>query len=122
MKHALKCNRCGGTTNVFTDAIYNADTNTYTLTPICINCKKSDLEIEHVVSWEKELNDLESSVADQLIKNKFSNIKFKNNAREILIELMRKYSVRCVFEICTLLNSNFNAHLISEKCKQKLTR
>lgn len=122
MKHNLKCNRCGGETNVFTDAVYDNETNTYTLTPICINCKKSDLEIKNVVSWERGLNDLESSVADQLIKDRFSDIKFKNNARETLIKLMKKYSVRCVFEICMLLDANFNPHLISEKCKQKISQ
>ena len=80
------------------------------------------MEIKHVVSWEKDLTNLETAVAEQLITNKFSNIKFKDNARDILVKLMRKYSVRCVFEICMLINSNFNPHLISKKCEQKFKK
>jgi hypothetical protein len=84
--------RCGNTANVFTDAVYNENTHTYTLTPICINCKKTDLEVSNVISWERELQGIEESVANQLINEKFSKIKFKNRAREILVDLMKKYT------------------------------
>lgn len=119
MENTLKCNRCGKTSNVFMDAIYDKNNNTYTLIPTCINCKKSDLEFKNLASWEKQLDDLETYVADQLILHKFNNIKFKNSAKKTLVNLMRKYSVRRVFEICMLLDTNFNPHLIAEKCQKK---
>lgn len=119
MDTGIKCIRCGNTANVFTDAVYNENTHTYTLTPICINCKKADLEVSNVISWEHDLKDIEKSVASQLINEKFGKIKFKNRAREILVDLMQKYSVRCVFEVCMISGSDFNAHLISEKCRER---
>lgn len=118
MTRVLKCNRCGAVNNVFHDAVYDENNNTYTLVPTCINCKKADLEIKDVLSWEEKLKVLETYVAEQLIEWKFGNIKFKNSAKKTLVNLMRKYSVRTVFEICMGLDATFNPHLIAQRCEK----
>lgn len=115
------CYRCGTQNNVFTDLVFDRNRNSYTIHPVCINCKKSDLELDNTIRWEHNLKEIEHDVAEQIISKRFPNIKFKESAIKTLMRLMRKYSVRCVFEICMLLRSGFNANIIAQKCHKKFT-
>lgn len=114
----LKCSFCGSKRKVFFDVDYNSENNTYKLVPICLECKNKKLELDEVLSWEKKLKTLESEIASQLITDYFPKIKFKKAAQHMLRNLMKKYSARKVFEVCSLLNGNFNLHKIETNCKQ----
>ena len=111
------CSICGTKNNVFFTII--SDNGKYTIKPICINCQHKEIEKTELILWEHDLKDIENIVADQLLENRFTNIKFKDSAKKLLLNLMQKYSVRCVFEVCMLLDSDFNPHLISALCKKK---
>ena len=117
MQQRNKCSVCGSHSNVFFTVI--SKNGNYSIQPICINCQRKETETAELILWEHELKDIENIVADQLIQNKFTNIKFKSSAKKLLLQLMQKYSVRCVFNVCILLNSDFNPHLISALCKKK---
>ena len=117
MRVRYTCSICGTKNNVFHTII--SDNGTYAIKPICINCQKKAIEKHDVILWEHDLKDIENIVAEQLLENKFTNIKFKDSAKKLLLKLMQKYSVRCVFEVCMLLNADFNPHLISALCKKK---
>lgn len=114
-----RCHRCGTQNNVFTDLVFDKSKNGYTIHHICIKCKKCDLELNTTIQWEHNLKEIEYDVAEQIISKKFTNIKFKKSAIDILVNLMQKYSIRCVFNVCILLDSEFNPHLISALCKKK---
>ena len=75
--------------------------------------------LEELMEWEHKLKNLEMQISKQLITDYFPNIKFKTFAEKKLSELMKKYSIRKVFEVCTLFNTDFNIHEIEEKCKSK---
>lgn len=119
MRKRYTCSFCKTKNNVFHTII--SDNGKYDIKPICINCQKKAIENHDVILWEHDLKDIENIVADQLLENKFTNIKFKRSAKKILLHLMQKYSVRCVFEVCMLLRSDFNSNLISALCKKKFS-
>ena len=114
----LKCSFCGSKRKVFFDIDYNSDSNTYKLVPTCLKCKNAELELDELINWEKKLKTLESEIASQLINDYFPKIKFKKAAQNMLINLMKKYSVRKVFEVCSLFRGDFNLHKIEANCKQ----
>lgn len=87
--------------------------------PICLDCKQKELELKNIISWEKELKNLELTVAYHLIAKKYPKIKFKNNAVQIMLDLMHKYSIRCVLEVCVFSDDDFNPNLLDRKCQQK---
>lgn len=123
---ALKCSNCGNSgDNVFFELIeYNGK---YTVNPICIKCKTDILknkintkQINSITKWENDLKILENTVATSIINDIFSDIKFKNQAKKELISLMRKYSVRTVFEVCHTYNfKDFSKKLIENKIQSK---
>lgn len=117
MRERHTCSICGTKNNV--SLMLTSHNGNYTIQPICTNCQKNEAEYNDVILWEHDLKDIENIVAEQLLENKFTNIKFKDSAKKLLLKLMQKYSVRCVFEVCMLLRSDFNPHLISALCKKK---
>lgn len=115
----LKCSICGSKRKVFFDVELEKDSNTYKLIPICLHCKSTKLDLAEVVGWEKKLKNLEKQISVRLIADYFPKIKFKKTAQHMLENLMKKYSIRKVFEVCSLLSGNFNLHKIETKCKQE---
>ena len=114
----LVCAFCGEKRKVFLDIDFNEKENTYKMTPICLQCKRKNLELKELIDWERKLKSLEKQISSQLIMDYFPKIKFKKSAEKKLINLMKKYSVRKVFEVCSLSNNNFNLHALETKCKQ----
>lgn len=111
-----KCSCCGSDKNVFFEAVFDKS-GSCNMKPICIKCKSKDLEIDDLMQWENSLKKLEMQISKQIIDRKFSSIKFKKSAQKKLVKLMRKYSIRKVFEVCTLLNdNNFSLHKIEMQC------
>lgn len=100
----------------------------YIVQPICINCKSTQLknslinnQLVEIKKWEDELSRIENTVASSIINTTFSDIKFKEHAKSKLIDLMKKYSVRNVFEVCTTYEFNqFNIHDIESKIKDMI--
>ena len=115
----LECSICGKKRKVFFDAIFDSKSKKYTIAPICIDCKSSDLSINELIGWEHELKNLEVQISKQLIADYFPKIKFKKFAEKKLTDLMKKYSIRTVFEVCTLFDGDFNIRKIEDKCKLK---
>lgn len=114
-----KCAYCKSSKDVFMELVPSKNSSEYILIPICLRCKSARLEIDDLKEWEKELKKIEVQVSKQIIDRNFASIKFKKNAQDKLMELMKKYPIRKVFEACTLLNeNNFSLHKIEMKCKQ----
>lgn len=112
----ITCSRCGANRKVF----YNIEQkgNVYQLNPLCLECKKKELEISEVVRWNKKLRTIENQISNYLVEDCFPQIKFKKNAQQKIANLMRKYPIRKVFEVCLLSDNKFNLHVLENKCKQ----
>lgn len=115
----LECSICGKKRKVFFDAVYDEEKRKYIIAPICLQCKSTNLDLEELMEWEHKLKNLEMQISKQLVTDYFPNIKFKTFAEKKLSELMKKYSIRKVFEVCTLFNTDFNIRKIEDKCKLK---
>lgn len=123
----MKCKCCGSGENVFMEAFINTGKTAYDLVPICIDCKKSQMqnlkaesEIKNVQEWEEKLKKIEWQISHQIIHMAFPHIKFKKVAIKKLAKLMRKYPIRKIFEVCTLLpNNKFSISEIEKNCKKE---
>ena len=84
MRKRYTCSFCKTKNNVFHTII--SDNGKYDIKPICINCQKKAIEKHDVILWEHDLKDIENIVADQLLENKFTNIKSNYNYLHFLIK------------------------------------
>lgn len=123
MKNNKRCKYCGKISDdVFIELLPNG------FEPVCVACKytnikneKIDKQIEDIKVWESKLKKLEWQISTQIIKVTFPDIKFKNMARFKLIDLMKVYPIRKVFEICSLLETNnFSIPEIKKNCKENI--
>ena len=115
----MNCSICGTTIHVIDNIQFDKQNQTFKSTPVCLDCKLKELELKNVVSWEKKLKQLELTVAYHLIAKKYPHIKFKHCAVKKLLDLMHKYSLRCVLEVCIYSDDDFNSNLLDKRCQQK---
>jgi hydrogenase maturation factor HypF (carbamoyltransferase family) len=115
----LRCTICGTTIHVIDNIQFDSRNKSFKAKPVCLDCKLKELELNNIISWEKELKNLELTVAYHLIAKKYPKIKFKHNAVQIMLGLMKKYSLRCVLDTCILSDDDFNPHLLDRKCQQR---
>lgn len=120
MSSYKKCKYCGNMENVF-------DENKGSLNEsICIRCKIDQIknsvskkQVEDTCKWEIELKKLEEKVSKQIISISFPGIKFKRCATYKLIDIMKRYPIRKVFEACVFSEENdFSVPKIENKCKR----
>lgn len=115
----LNCSICGSSIHVIDNIQFDSQNKSFKANPICLDCKRKELELDNIISWEQELKNLELTVAYHLIAEKYPKIKFKHNAVQIMLRLMQKYSLRCVLEVCICSDDDFNFNLLDKKCQQK---
>lgn len=74
------------------------------------------MELKNLIEWEKRLQDIEKVVANQII-TKITDFKKSDKWEPPLLTLMKKYSVRAVFEACFRLeNSDVTIKGLDDKC------
>lgn len=124
------CSKCGRTNKkVFLEATTKSSSS-YKIIPICIDCKSIEIknkiiseQLENINQWEEKLRLIEQSVSEDIINLLFPNIKFKSFAKESLIKLMQKYSIRVVFEICCKHNfKEFSTKIIEKKIMESISK
>lgn len=123
----LTCSKCGcSNKKVFLEAITHSSN---AVIPICIDCKSNEIkdkmiseQLENINQWEAKLKLIEQSVANDIIELSFPTIKFKSFAKKNLTQLMQKYSIRIVFEVCCRYNfKEFNIKIIEKKIMESIS-
>lgn len=87
------------------------------------NNQQLKTDIEEVIKWEHQLQNIETFVATQIIKNIFNELNIEDYMKNQLITLMKKYSVRVVFEACISFKKNIIClKQIEHKCVKIVKR